>query len=42
MVISEQLKELYPYTGEFISVNGGNLHYLDEGEAKKGRRRERK
>ena len=36
MVISEQLKELYPYTGEFISVNGGNLHYLDEGEAKKG------
>jgi cis-3-alkyl-4-acyloxetan-2-one decarboxylase len=36
MVISESLKKLYPYNGEFLSVDGGNLHYLDEGEAKNG------
>ena len=25
--------ELYPYTGSFLDVDGGQLHYLDEGKS---------
>ena len=25
-------KDLYPYQGKYIEVDGGKLHYLDEGE----------
>ena len=25
--------ELYPYTGDFLDVDGGKLHYLDEGKS---------
>ena len=25
--------ELYPYTGAFLEVDGGRLHYLDEGNS---------
>ena len=25
--------ELYPYTGTFLDVDGGRLHYLDEGKS---------
>jgi len=36
MVIPSNLRSLYPYKGAHLQVDGGQLHYLDEGEAKKG------
>ena len=36
MVIPDHLKQLYPYSGKFLDVDGGRLHYLDEGKDKKG------
>ena len=27
-----EVKELYPWTGKHLAVDGGSLHYLDEGE----------
>ncbi|MAA77840.1 MAG: alpha/beta hydrolase [Deltaproteobacteria bacterium] len=32
MVSTEGWKVLYPYTGKFLDVDGGRLHYLDEGD----------
>ena len=31
MVNVMTVHELYPYTGDFLDVDGGRLHYLDEG-----------
>ena len=27
---------MYPYTGTFLDVDGGRLHYLDEGKSEDG------
>ena len=36
MVIPEELKSLYPYQGKRLAVDGGEIHYLDEGSNKQG------
>lgn len=33
MVMNAALKALYPYSGQFLDVDGGRLHYLDEGKS---------
>lgn len=29
--IPDDIAKIYPYTGKFLAVNGGNLHYIEEG-----------
>ena len=31
MVMDNQIKALYPYEGQFLDVDGGRMHFLDEG-----------